>query len=43
VRAGQEPLNIGRFVIYAISVVRAIGDDELLKRVEALEGTHIEE
>lgn len=37
VRRGDEPLNIGRFVVYAISVVRALTDDEILDRIEALE------
>ena len=34
---GLLPLNIGRFCVYAVSVVRAVGEDELLKRIEALE------
>jgi len=37
VRRGDEPINVARFVIYAISVVRAIGDDEILRRLEVLE------
>src|SRR5262249_16894303 len=37
VRRGDEPLNVGRFVIYAISVVRGVFDDEALKRLKALE------
>lgn len=40
VRRGDEPLNVGRFVIYAISVARDVGDDEILKRLEALESEH---
>jgi hypothetical protein len=37
VRAGLEPLNVGRLVAYAVSVARALQDDELLRRLEALE------
>lgn len=40
VRRGDEPLNIGRFVIYAISVVRGVFEDDLLARLEALEARH---
>ena len=37
VRSGAEPLNIGRFVIYAISVARGVYDDDIAQRLEALE------
>jgi hypothetical protein len=37
VRRGDEPLNVARFVVYAVSVVRGTFDDELVKRLEALE------
>jgi hypothetical protein len=37
VRSGMEPLNIGRFVIYAISVARGVYDDDLARRLDALE------
>jgi hypothetical protein len=37
VRRGDEPLNVGRFVIYAISVVRGVFDDGLEARLTALE------
>lgn len=37
VRSGAEPLNIGRFVIYAISVARGVYDDDIAKRLDQLE------
>ena len=37
VRRGDEPLSIGRFVIYAISVVRGVTDNALIERLDALE------
>jgi hypothetical protein len=42
VRRGDEPLNVGRFVVYAVSVVRAVADDDLVKRLEALEQAYAE-
>ena len=39
VRAGDEPLNTGRFVVYAVSLARPILEQEvMLARIEALEG-----
>ena len=39
VRAGDEPLNTGRFVVYAVSLARPILEQEvILARIEALEG-----
>ena len=38
VRGGDESLNIGRFVVYAVSLARPIIEQELiLARIEALE------
>ena len=38
VRAGDEPLNTGRFVVYAVSLARPILEQEvILARIEALE------
>lgn len=37
VRAGDESISIGRFVIYAIGTLRGLFDEEAMKRLEALE------
>ena len=38
VRAGDEPLNTGRFVVYAVSLARPILEQEvILARIDALE------
>ena len=37
VRSGAEPLNTGRFVIYAISVARGLLDDDIDRRLAELE------
>jgi hypothetical protein len=34
------PLSVGRFTVYAASVARQVGDDEIVKRLEALESTN---
>lgn len=40
VRRGDEPLNVGRFVIYAISVVRGVFDDDQARRLDELEAKY---
>lgn len=37
VQNGLLPLSIGRFSVYAVSVVRALQDDDIMARIESLE------
>lgn len=43
VRAGLEPINLGRFVIYAVATVRSIYDEEIEERLARLEEQLLEE